>query len=563
MAGQRRSTDILSRPATAEKLEVIDHGEVFTRRWVAELILDLAGYTDDRDLGAMVAVEPACGGGAFIVPMAERLLSSLKKHGRSLGESTGALRAFDLLPENVAQSRAVLRDLLDNSGREDLADEVSKCWISCGDYLTTDTGYFPDFVIGNPPYVRQENVAAKKLTEYRSMYPTMVGRADIYIPFFEKALRSLKPSGSLAFICADRWMRNQYGRKLRALIGDEYSLDVAIEMHAVDAFENQVSAYPAVTVIRRKPQGASVFVQAKPLFSEADATALQRWLVGSAKSKSRCPKSTSANNFSAVQLSHWFVGEGSWPTGSAERLRLVEKLNAKFDLLESADTGTQVGIGVATGADDIFVTRKPVDVEESRLLPLAMSRDTASGAVVWSEHFLINPWEANGDLVDLRNYPRLRDYFEANSAALLRRHVATKRPRTWYRTIDKVNHRLVDRPKLFFPDMKMAAHPVLDTGGLYPHHNLYFVISRDWNLEVLGGLLLSRVAQLFIDAYSVRMRGGTLRFQAQYLRRIRVPHPSTVTKADAKALKGAFRKRDVDAATAIACSVYGINHVPG
>ena len=37
------------------------HGEVFTRRWVVELILDLAGFTADRDLAAMVAVEPSCG----------------------------------------------------------------------------------------------------------------------------------------------------------------------------------------------------------------------------------------------------------------------------------------------------------------------------------------------------------------------------------------------------------------------------------------------------------------------------------------------------------------------
>ena len=47
------------------EVEAIDateeHGEVFTRRWVVDLILDLVGYTADRDLGGLVAVEPRAG----------------------------------------------------------------------------------------------------------------------------------------------------------------------------------------------------------------------------------------------------------------------------------------------------------------------------------------------------------------------------------------------------------------------------------------------------------------------------------------------------------------------
>ena len=58
-----------------------EYGAVFTRRWVVELILDLAGYTSDRDLAAMRAVEPACGSGAFLGPMVERLALSCRAHG--------------------------------------------------------------------------------------------------------------------------------------------------------------------------------------------------------------------------------------------------------------------------------------------------------------------------------------------------------------------------------------------------------------------------------------------------------------------------------------------------
>ena len=107
--------------------------------------------------------------------------------------------------------------------------------------------------------------------------------------------------------------------------------------------------------------------------------------------------------------------------------------------------------------------------------------------------------------------------------------------------------------------MKAAAHPVLDHGDYYPHHNLYFVVSEAWDLEVLGGLLLSDVANLFVGAYCVKMRGGTYRFQAQYLRKIRVPGPATVPEPAREALRTAFRTRDREAASAAAWPLYGVD----
>ena len=92
----------------------------------------------------------------------------------------------------------------------------------------------------------------------------------------------------------------------------------------------------------------------------------------------------------------------------------------------------------------------------------------------------------------------------------------------------------------------------MDDGEFYPHHNLYFVTSTVWDLEVLGGLLLSEVANLFVGAYCVKMRGGCYRFQAQYLRRIRVPDPATWVSVNAERWRSPFTQRDVQAATAVA-----------
>jgi len=71
--------------------------------------------------------------------------------------------------------------------------------------------------------------------------------------------------------------------------------------------------------------------------------------------------------------------------------------------------------------------------------------------------------------------------------------------------------------------------------------------------------LISRVGQFFVESYGVRMRGGYLRFQAQYLRRIRVPAPSELSAANEGALRKAFRERNRAWATEIALSIYGVN----
>ena len=47
--------------------------------------------------------------------------------------------------------------------------------------------------------------------------------------------------------------------------------------------------------------------------------------------------------------------------------------------LEDANTGTRVGIGLATGADSVYLTKDPDLVEPDRLLPMLMAKDTAGG----------------------------------------------------------------------------------------------------------------------------------------------------------------------------------------
>jgi adenine-specific DNA-methyltransferase len=533
-------------------------GAVFTKAWVVGMVLDLAGYTTDRDLAAVTAYEPACGHGAFVGQMVDRLLASCQAHGRRVEDAPGAIRAYDLDALAVRATRAVaVRALVRGGVDRTVATDLGRSWVNRADFLLPGPpAGSADVVVGNPPYVRLEDVPSERMDAYRATWPTMTGRADLYVGFLEAGLQALRPEGTLAVICADRWMRNQYGRRLRDLVERDFAVDATVVLHSVDAFDRRVAAYPAIALIRRGRQRDALAVEADPSFSASSASIVTEMVARRDRPLPVVP---------GAQVSWtrgWFRDNGSWPSGSPERLALVADLERRFPPL-AAGGGTRVGIGIATGADAVYVTDDARLVEPDRLLPLAMSRDTATGTFAWSGRYLVNPWDANGTLVDLRHYPRLRSYLGRHRATLGARHVARRMPDAWWRTIDRVAPGLLDAPKLLVPDLKRQVHPVLEPGGTYPHHNLFYVTAAGWDLEVLGGLLLSDVATAFVEAYSVRMANDCLRVTAQYLRRVRLPDPVRLRPGVADRLREAFRLRDREAATEAAVAAYGLRSRDG
>lgn len=146
-----------------------EYGEVFTRRWVVKVMLDLVGYTPDAHLSAMRLVEPACGRGAFLIPAVERLVASLGGTGFAEEVLDQAVRAYDVQQGNVDHCRNEVTAVLEKAGAaREIAERLAKRWIRTEDYLLsagTAPGLFGDelppevdVVIGNPPYIRLEDV---------------------------------------------------------------------------------------------------------------------------------------------------------------------------------------------------------------------------------------------------------------------------------------------------------------------------------------------------------------------------------------------------------------------
>lgn len=215
-------------------------------------------------------------------------------------------------------------------------------------------------------------------------------------------------------------------------------------MHDAGAFADDVSAYPAITVIRRGRQSRAVVVSAGPALESASGSSLASAFRPGAGGEAGTPTA----GLTTAVVESWFTGSDPWPCSSPARLALLRRLEDRFEPLESKATGTKVGIDVATGLDRAFITGDAKLVEESRLLPPAMAQDTVTGHFRWSGHYLVNPWDADG-LVDLEDFPRLRSYLGKLQDQIRMRNTARRNPDGWYRTIDRVNIALTETQKLY------------------------------------------------------------------------------------------------------------------
>jgi TaqI-like C-terminal specificity domain/Eco57I restriction-modification methylase len=533
----------------ATTLDIQERGAVYTRREVVEFILDLVGYTPDRPLATLRLLEPAVGQGDFLLPALARLLASLSSSAdRNVVQLSSALCGVELHgPTFEATRHKVMSRLIQEGFALEEAEILADSWLVHGDFLLVPLEAGFHFVIGNPPYVRQELIPPALMAEYRARYRTIYDRADLYVPFIERSLFLLAEGGQLGFICADRWMKNRYGGPLRQLVAEHFHLKTYVNMVDTPAFHSDVIAYPAITIIARD-QGKLTQIAYRPEISSAALTKLAAELTTQHYGETATVRSVEG-------IAH---GAEPWIFDSVSQVQLVRRLEQEFPTLEEA--GCWVGIGVATGADKAFIGRfDDLDVEDDRKLPLVMTRDILTGQVEWRGLGVINPFDEQGNLVKLAAYPCLQRYLEERREVIAVRHVAQKMPANWYRTIDRIYTELTTQPKLLIPDIKGEAHIVYEAGQYYPHHNLYFITSDDWDLRALQAVLRSGIASLFVSTYSTRMCGGYLRFQAQYLRRIRIPYWRDISEHQRQALILASIGNDMQACRQIVAAIYQLS----
>lgn len=529
-----------------------EEGVVFTKPIVAELILDLVGYIPTKRLTDNRLLEPACGHGVFLSLALHRLLRSARihRHEMSFENLRDCLRGFDIDEGHVRETRSILQgQLVDYGVSEEVACYLVETWIKKADFLLEPGLGLFDFVVGNPPYVSLVRVPPDTQERYRSLHATLAGRTDLYVAFIERGLSLLSPHGRLGFICSNRWTSLAYGRRFRELVSDQFRVHDYVDMKNAQPFEQNVSTYTSVFILGR---GTSKDV---PVF----------WMQGyspdqvASVAMQASGQSLHAEGVASAIYPSWFDGDEPWSIIEPEQINILRDLEARFAPI---DETCEVGMGPATGLDEVYVTEKPPPVEASRILPLVMPENIDRGRLVGNTKYLVNTFEDNGQVVDLALYPRTDAYLRANEVRLRARHVAKKRPDHWFRTINKIDSRLAGRDKLLAPLVCKSPLFAVDRGVAYHSGRVTYITSDAWNIDVLAGLLSSRVAHFFLWAYAPQVRGGYMECTPQTLRRIRLPDPIHLHPTLTSSIERAFHELNFDMLDYLAAKAYGLDSVP-
>jgi len=491
------------------------HGVVNTKSEVVSKMLDLVGFRSTNNLSEIKVLEPSAGLGAFAVEILKRLYESSENFSFSFEESLQNIHLCEL-DEDI--SNQLIQNIHSYLGSKNVLSTKNNIYVE--DFLQLQLQDKYDLIIGNPPYVRNENIPEELKGIYQSKYSTFTHRSDLYIPFFEKALNHLNCGGQLSYVCSNRWLKNQYGKNLRTLIANQYHVKSIIDLEQADIFEEEVLGYPAITTISNSsncgcysPYSEVLDLQSFLQFDQNDNNSIQLNL-------------STPNWFSFTFNGYSFE----------KYLKRIEDQNYK------------IGIGVATGRDSIFIGSQFQDqIESELLLPILTSKGVKTNKIQWQGKYIINPFDKAGNLIKLDKYPLAESYFLSHKEELSKRHVAKKDQTKFYKTIDKINPKLLSQPKIILPDISGNRFIHVDKGDYYPHHNLYYIVGGSYQeLCLLASILMSDFIYEQLLHIGNKMKGGYPRWQSQNVRKLRVPILNSIPIGIRESLLQAYTNKDLE-----------------
>lgn len=500
-------------------------GTVYTPAALASFILDQAGCTGEALLKGGAVLDPACGGGVFLVEALRRvanylgngrplrgrrrtqLLSYVKRklygidvdpHARQLTVDAVAEEAERLAPG------AAVRVFLDTNIIVDdflLGDAAS-------DLPPVKSGGF-GFVVGNPPYVSTTRLAATQKPVLRSLFATAIGRVDLYTLFFERALPLLAQSGVLAFITPDKFLASETSRTLR-----EHLLRHA-RVRSIARFDSHkvfpdAAVVPCVTVLDRISR------------TEIELLSCHSDRGGPVSILSRSSSPSDA------------LGSAPWQFRATGLLDIVERIRAGCPTL--ANLAKRISAGPATGRDQIFVRKRgELDCIEPELVKHAVrGRDVAAFKITDARLDVLLPFDfskAEPQLITLSKFPRAKRYLEKHRRELETRHCVRVWEKAWYDLHDSPTHDVAKETKIIVPDIAESCRFAVDSGGYFPLHSAYYAILEDGStIDYVTAIMNSKVVEFIIRLLAPVAKDGFSRFRRQFLAAIPIPMPDLATR---------------------------------
>lgn len=367
-----------------------------------------------------------------------------------------------------------------------------------------------DIVIGNPPYVRQENIDQNIKYIYIQNHPDVgSGTVDLYIYFINSALNISKPGGVIIFITLNKYLKTKYGEGLRNKLKDK-NVDLIIDFFELPVFE--ASTDSSITKIINSPDTDSTRYFPVKSLNNLDLNIL-----------------TKGESLKVIKDSTgWkFIEPGS--------NLIIEKLYSDTVSLQKI-TNDKICYGIKTGLNKAFIID---DITRERIIKM----DCKSTEIIkkYINSTSINKyntkWEGEWIVFtrrgcNINNYPGVREYLSQFKINLEPKPVnytgnnwAGRKAGSykWYEIQDNIAYyKEFNEPKIIYIHTAKNHQFYLDSDGLFINNSCYMIISENKFLFFfLNSILFDWFKRIKFVAYGDADEGG--RVKLDYNKMITVP----------------------------------------
>jgi hypothetical protein len=347
-----------------------------------------------------------------------------------------------------------------------------------------------DVVVGNPPYVRHEQI--KEIKSYlEKHYQTYTSTADLYVYFFERALKLLKPNGYLGYIVSNKFTRAEYGRNLRKWILENFTIVSYLDEFDGRVFEDAV-VDPCVIIIKKAkaPEGHQIIY----------------------------------NHTQKVLQSS--LSENGWSFVSEEVFSLKKKIEENGTPLKDLDV--KIYRGILTGFNQAFIIDEQTknelikqDPKNAQIIkPLLRGRDIDRYQVNFAGQYLI---VAKNGIDIAQEYPSIAEFFERKNE-----ESGGKMENRWDKGSHWMNLRHCDyyqdfeKSKIIWTDMAQEPSFILDEKGFFMNNTVYF-LSGNINLSFLLAVLNSQILKEYFNTIATDLGKTGKRYFKQFVEELPIP----------------------------------------
>ncbi|MCC5929076.1 MAG: class I SAM-dependent DNA methyltransferase [Cyclobacteriaceae bacterium] len=385
-----------------------------------------------------------------------------------------------------------------------------------------------DVVIGNPPYIRQEEFSHVK-PYLQSAYGTFAGTADLYVYFIDLGMKLLREGGDFIFIVPNKWMRAGYGKNLRTFIKN-HTIEKILDFGDLPVFE-EATTYPCILQLCKS--------KARDLFEAANISTLN-FVKG-------LEHYVSKNKIDVLTSE---LQDQGWTLSDSRVQKLLQKIRSKGKPL-SEYVGGKIFRGVLTGLNEAFVidaiTRDRLIAEDPRsaeiIKPYLAGRDIKRYQRPKVEKYLI--LFKNGQTNEILGQKfaerealhKMKELFPSIMRHLLNFETKAKarydQGQYWWELRACDYYEEFERSKIIIPAITRWASYAYDTWKYYSNDKTSIIPTED--LYLLG-LLNSNVVDFYLKSIASTKQNGYFEYKPVYVSQLPIYVPDRVTQEKIHAL---------------------------